>query len=47
MDFEAVGKARVILAFSVVLILIAVYVPDIGIWLALLWLAIVLWQLRT
>jgi len=44
MNFGTVAKARVIFAFSVVLLLIALYIPDIGVWLALLWLAVVLWQ---
>jgi len=46
MNLDAVAKARVIFAFSVMLLLIAVYIPDIGVWLALLWLAVVIWQYR-
>jgi hypothetical protein len=46
MKHEAVNKARVIVGFFVLLVLIGLYVPDYGLWLALIWLAVVLWQWR-
>jgi len=46
MKLETVIKGRVIAAFVIALILITVYVPYVGVPLALLWLGIVVWQYR-
>lgn len=46
MKHDTVNRARIILGFFVLLILIALYVPHYGLWLALIWLAVVIWQWR-
>ena len=46
MDLSAVIRGRVIVAFFVILVLISVYVPYVGLPLAVAWLGIVIWQYR-
>jgi hypothetical protein len=46
MKHDTVNRARIILGFFVLLILIGLYVPNYGLWLALIWLAVVIWQWR-
>lgn len=46
MKLDTAIKLRVAFAFLVFLIVLAIYVPSYGLPLALVWVAIVLWQYR-
>ena len=44
MNLEQVATIRVAAVFTIVLIFVAIYVPKVGIPLAVLWAGIVVWQ---
>ncbi|NOH12859.1 MAG: hypothetical protein HND51_14550 [Chloroflexi bacterium] len=46
MELSTAIKGRVIVAFFVILVLISVYIPYVGLPLAILWLGIVIWQYK-
>ena len=46
MELSTVIKWRVVVAFVIALILISVYIPYVGLPLAVVWLGIVIWQHR-
>ena len=44
MNLDQVAAVRVAAAFTIILIFVAIYVPKVGIPLAVLWAGIVIWQ---
>lgn len=46
MNIQTVNTLRVAVAFFIALIALAIYVPYVGLPLAVLWLGIVFWQRR-